>query len=115
MGNFATLACLHRGRPSSIAPGFAWTTQLVAETRVPIGVKRGARPVATMSTNANRFLMFTPLEGGRATRPSDPVTIDAFVVLPDPVHAIWTLPTEEARCLATLRLITNRLATERVQ
>jgi len=82
---------------------------------VPIGVKRGARPVATMSTNANRFLMFTPLEGGRATRPSDPVTIDAFVVLPDPVHAIWTLPTEEARCLATLRLITNRLATERVQ
>src|SRR5664279_164672 len=37
MGNFATLACLHRGRPSSIAPGFAWTTQLVAETRVPIG------------------------------------------------------------------------------
>jgi putative transposase len=35
-------------------------------------------------------------EATRRTRERHPFRIDAFVVLPDHVHTIWTLPSEDA-------------------
>ena len=45
-----------------------------------------------------------------ATRRSHPFTIDAFVVLPDHVHAIWTLPPDDRDFSMRWRLIKSRFA-----
>jgi len=45
-----------------------------------------------------------------STRRSLPFTIDAFVVLPDHLHAIWTLPPGDADFSTRWRLIKNRFA-----
>src|SRR4051794_19365622 len=45
-----------------------------------------------------------------ATRKSYPFIIDAMVVLPDHVHAIWTLPPEDADFSLRWRLIKSRFA-----
>jgi putative transposase len=37
----------------------------------------------------------------KKTMPRYPFRIDAFVVLPDRLHAIWTLPPDDARFLGT--------------
>jgi putative transposase len=44
------------------------------------------------------------------TRKKYPFVIDAFVVLPDHVHAIWTLPPEDADFSSRRRLIKSRFA-----
>jgi REP element-mobilizing transposase RayT len=44
------------------------------------------------------------------TRRSHPFTIDAFVVLPDHVHAIWTLPPDDRDFSMRWRLIKSRFA-----
>jgi putative transposase len=44
------------------------------------------------------------------TRRSFPFTIDAFVVLPDHLHAIWTLPPGDADFSTHWRLIKTRFA-----
>src|SRR5689334_5438082 len=41
----------------------------------------------------------------RETRASHPFTIDAIVVLPDHLHAIWTLPDDDADFALRWRLI----------
>jgi putative transposase len=41
----------------------------------------------------------------RQTRSRHPFTIDAIVILPDHLHAIWTLPPEDADFAARWRLI----------
>jgi putative transposase len=43
-----------------------------------------------------------------ATRQSHPFTIDAFVVLPNHLHAIWTLPPNDADFSTRWRLIKSR-------
>src|SRR5215472_11727225 len=45
-----------------------------------------------------------------ATRRNRPFTIDAFVVLPDHLHAIWTLPSGDADFSTRWRLIKTRFA-----
>ncbi|CCD91263.1 conserved hypothetical protein [Bradyrhizobium sp. ORS 375] len=47
-----------------------------------------------------------------ATRESYPFEIDAFVVMPDHLHAIWTLPPDDADFSTRWRLIKNRFARE---
>src|SRR5215510_1383493 len=49
-------------------------------------------------------------EAVAATRRSLPFTIDAFVVLPDHLHAIWTLPPGDADFSTRWRLIKSRFA-----
>ena len=44
------------------------------------------------------------------TQKSYPFTIDAFVVLPDHLHAIWTLPPNDADFSTRWRLIKSRFA-----
>ena len=44
-------------------------------------------------------------EATRRTRERHPFRIDAFVVLPDHVHAIWTLPTDDTDFSTRWRLI----------
>jgi len=44
------------------------------------------------------------------TRQSYPFTIDAFVVLPDHLHAIWSLPPEDSDFPSRWRLIKNRFS-----
>jgi putative transposase len=44
------------------------------------------------------------------TRNNYPFIIDAFVVLPDHIHAIWTLPPEDANFSLRWRLIKSRFA-----
>jgi putative transposase len=44
------------------------------------------------------------------TRQSQPYRIDAFVVLPDHLHAIWTLPPGDADFSTRWRLIKSRFA-----
>jgi REP-associated tyrosine transposase len=44
------------------------------------------------------------------TRQAFPFTIDAFVVLPDHLHAIWTLPPGDADFSTRWRLIKSRFA-----
>lgn len=45
-----------------------------------------------------------------ATRQNYPFTIDAFVVLPDHLHAIWSLPSGDSDFSTRWRLIKNRFA-----
>ena len=45
-----------------------------------------------------------------ATRRSHPFEIDAFVVLPDHLHAIWKLPPDDANFSVRWRLIKTRFA-----
>ncbi|MBR1250417.1 transposase [Bradyrhizobium sp. AUGA SZCCT0169] len=45
-----------------------------------------------------------------ATRMGHPFTIDAFVVLPDHVHAVWTLPPGDHDFSTRWRLIKSRFA-----
>ena len=45
-----------------------------------------------------------------ATMRRFPFEIDAFVVMPDHLHAVWTLPPEDADFSTRLRLIKNRFA-----
>lgn len=49
-------------------------------------------------------------EAVAATRQSRPFTIDAFVVLPDHLHAIWSLPSGDCDFSTRWRLIKNRFA-----
>jgi len=49
-------------------------------------------------------------EAVAATRQNHPFTIDAFVVLPDHLHAIWTLPPNDADFSTRWRLIKSRFA-----
>jgi putative transposase len=49
-------------------------------------------------------------EAVAATRQSHPFTIDAFVVLPDHLHAIWSLPLGDCDFSTRWRLIKNRFA-----
>lgn len=49
-------------------------------------------------------------EAVAATRKSYPFTIDAFVVLPDHLHAIWTLPSDDFDFSVRWRLIKARFA-----
>ena len=44
------------------------------------------------------------------TRQSQPYTIDAFVVLPDHIHAMWTLPSGDADFSTRWRLIKSHFA-----
>jgi putative transposase len=44
------------------------------------------------------------------TRRSHPFTIDAFVVLPDHLHAVWTLPANDCDFSTRWRLIKSRFA-----
>jgi putative transposase len=45
-----------------------------------------------------------------ATRQSHPFAIDAFVVLPDHLHALWRLPPDDSDFSMRWRLIKNRFA-----
>jgi putative transposase len=45
-----------------------------------------------------------------ATRQTHPFTIDAFAVLPDHLHAIWTLPPDDFDFSTRWRLIKSRFA-----
>jgi putative transposase len=45
-----------------------------------------------------------------ATRESHPFSMDAFVVLPDHLHAIWSLPVGDSDFSTRWRLIKNRFA-----
>ncbi|CCD83915.1 conserved protein of unknown function; putative transposase domain [Bradyrhizobium sp. ORS 285] len=47
-----------------------------------------------------------------ATRERYPFKIDAFVVMPDHLHAVWTLPPDDADFSTRWRLIKNRFARE---
>ena len=47
-----------------------------------------------------------------ATRQNYAFTIDAFVVLPDHLHAIWQLPPDDSDFSTRWRLIKNRFAKE---
>lgn len=47
-----------------------------------------------------------------ATRERYPFGIDAFVVMPDHLHAVWTLPPGDADFSTRWRLIKNRFARE---
>jgi len=49
-------------------------------------------------------------EAVTVTRRSYPFTIDAFVVLPDHLHAIWSLPSEDSDFSTRWRLIKSRFA-----
>jgi REP-associated tyrosine transposase len=49
-------------------------------------------------------------EAVTTTRRGHPFTIDAFVVLPDHVHAIWTLPSDDRDFSIRWRLINSRFA-----
>ena len=49
-------------------------------------------------------------EAVAATRQSCPFTIDALVVLPDHLHAVWTLPTGDCDFSTRWRLIKSRFA-----
>ena len=49
-------------------------------------------------------------EAVAATRRNHPFTIDAFVVLPDHLHAIWTLPEQDRDFSMRWRLIKRRFA-----
>src|SRR5262245_38041422 len=49
-------------------------------------------------------------EAVAATRRSYPFAIDAFVVLPDHLHAIWSLPVDDFDFSTRWRLIKNRFA-----
>ena len=49
-------------------------------------------------------------EAVAATRRSHPFTIDAYVVLPDHLHAIWKLPPGDADFSVRWRLIKTRFA-----
>ena len=49
-------------------------------------------------------------EAVAATRQSYPFTIDALVVLPDHLHAVWTLPTGDCDFSTRWRLIKSRFA-----
>ena len=49
-------------------------------------------------------------EAVAATRRSHPFAIDAFVVLPDHLHAIWTLPPDDRDFSTRWRLIKARFA-----
>ena len=49
-------------------------------------------------------------EAVTTTRRSHPFTIDAFVVLPDHLHAIWTLPADDCDFSMRWRLIKSRFA-----
>ncbi|MBK3663016.1 transposase [Bradyrhizobium diazoefficiens] len=49
-------------------------------------------------------------EAVAATRRDCPFAIDAFVVLPDHLHAVWTLPAEDADFSVRWRLIKSRFA-----
>jgi putative transposase len=49
-------------------------------------------------------------EAVAATRRSHPFAIDAFVVLPDHLHAIWTLPPSDCDFSTRWRLIKSRFA-----
>jgi putative transposase len=44
------------------------------------------------------------------TRRSHPFAIDAFVVLPDHLHAVWTLPSGDSNFSMRWRLIKGRFA-----
>src|SRR5262249_41519833 len=45
-----------------------------------------------------------------ATRQNYPFTIDAFVVLPDHLHTVWSLPREDSDFSIRWRLIKSRFA-----
>src|ERR1700751_4981803 len=47
----------------------------------------------------------TPREAPRRTRERHPFRIDPFVVLPDHIHAIWTLPEDDTDFSTRWRLI----------
>ena|SRR5581483_8186429 len=49
-------------------------------------------------------------EAVAVTRQSHPFTIDAFVVLPDHLHAIWSLPPDDPDFSTRWRLIKSRFA-----
>ena len=49
-------------------------------------------------------------EATRATQSRYPFTINAMVVLPDHIHAVWTLPPEDADFSIRWRLIKTRFA-----
>jgi putative transposase len=49
-------------------------------------------------------------EAVAATRRTMPFTIDAFVVLPDHLHAVWTLPSGDSDFSTRWRLIKTRFA-----
>ena len=49
-------------------------------------------------------------EAVAATRQSRPFVIDAFVVLPDHLHAVWSLPPGDCDFSTRWRLIKNRFA-----
>ena len=49
-------------------------------------------------------------EAVATTRETHPFTIDAFVVLPDHLHAIWKLPPEDCDFSTRWRLIKSRFA-----
>ena len=49
-------------------------------------------------------------EAVTTTRRSHPFTIDAFVVLPDHLHAVWTLPADDHDFSMRWRLIKSRFA-----
>jgi putative transposase len=49
-------------------------------------------------------------EAAAETRQDHPFTIDAFVILPDHLHAVWTLPPGDSDLSTRWRLIKNRFA-----
>jgi putative transposase len=49
-------------------------------------------------------------EAVAATRQNYPFAIDAFVVLPDHLHAIWNLPPGDSDFSTRWRLVKNRFA-----
>src|SRR5665213_912642 len=49
-------------------------------------------------------------EAVAATRRGHPITIDAFVILPDHLHAVWTLPPDDSDFSIRWRLIKARFA-----
>jgi len=48
-------------------------------------------------------------EAVRRTQPRHPFVIDAMVVLPDHLHTIWTLPSDDANSPLRLRLIRRKI------
>jgi putative transposase len=49
-------------------------------------------------------------EAVATTRQAHPFSIDAFVVLPDHLHAVWTLPSGDSDFSTRWRLIKSRFA-----
>jgi putative transposase len=49
-------------------------------------------------------------EAVATTRQNHPFTIDAFVVLPDHLHAVWTLPPGDGDFSTRWRLVKSRFA-----